>query len=636
MLKIFRALALGLALATSPALAANQAPTVMPLSGPMAFSVFLSTYLNPAIQAVLTCNWGPSAPTNGPSSSATAYQCWADTTTNPVLFKYYDGAQWVIFGSLNTTTHVWTPYLTGGTSGGVPYFASAGVMGSSGLLAVNGTMIGGGTGQPPATIAACTDDQIVFGRTSLAPLCRTVSGDLTFTAGVAAVGTNKITNAMMRQSGPLALIGRSANTTGNVADIQAAAASDAVMRESGSTIGFGTINTAGISNNAVTDAKLRAGGALTIMGRSANSGGNVADIAAVAGSDCVYRENASTLACGTLNTAGLANNAVTNAKAAQMAAWTFKANCTGSTANAQDCTIAGLTHDAAPASTFKVMLSNGSNAYVYATLAEAIGALASGVSSIDAKTGAFTTSNGITTVVNDIRLATIADHRMLANTSGSTAVPVATKLPYIARQSATFTTDATSTTETVYKIILTGAGGGSGGANGANAAAGGGGAGGTCIGTFSGVAASTSVTITAGAGGTAGGIGTAGATGSSSTIAATGMTTITATGGTGGSGTTTTVASGGVGGTCTTGTSVKSITGGSGLVGSPGSGGTLAGGLGGTGYWGGGATNSNAALSCNPIAGVAPGSGGTGACSTGLGGAVGAAGTAEVEWISVQ
>lgn len=87
----------------------------------------------------------------------------------------------------------------------------------------------------------------------------TLSGDVSGsgTAGITvAIGANKVTNAMIRQSGALAVVGRSANSTGNVADIQATAASDAVLRESGSVIGFGTIATGGIANLAVTNAKI--------------------------------------------------------------------------------------------------------------------------------------------------------------------------------------------------------------------------------------------------------------------------------------------------------------------------------------------------------------------------------------------
>jgi len=59
-----------------------------------------------------------------------------------------------------------------------------------------------------------------------------------------------------RQSAGLSVIGRSANTTGNVADITAANDAE-VLRRSGTTIGFGTVATAGIADDAVTYAKLQ-------------------------------------------------------------------------------------------------------------------------------------------------------------------------------------------------------------------------------------------------------------------------------------------------------------------------------------------------------------------------------------------
>jgi hypothetical protein len=263
--RILGALALGLSLFLQPALATEQASYVNPIAGPMPMSTFVGTYLNPALRAIATCHWGPSAPANGPSSLAATYQCWADTTTNPTVFKLYDGASWVAQGSLNTTTHAWTPYLTGGVSGGVAFFSATNIMGTSALLANHGFMVGGGAGAAPATIAACTDDQIAFGVSSSNPLCRTVTGDVTFATGVSAIGSNKVSNSMLRQSGALAVVGRSANSTGNVADIQATAAGDGVLRENGSTIGFGTVATGGIANNAVTLAKLATQAANTAL-----------------------------------------------------------------------------------------------------------------------------------------------------------------------------------------------------------------------------------------------------------------------------------------------------------------------------------------------------------------------------------
>jgi hypothetical protein len=91
--------------------------------------------------------------------------------------------------------------------------------------------------------------------------------------------TNSIGNTYIRQSAALSLVGRSANSTGNVADISATAATGAVLRESGSTIGFGTIATAGIADDAVTYAKLQNISAqYRILGRTTAGAGDAEEI----------------------------------------------------------------------------------------------------------------------------------------------------------------------------------------------------------------------------------------------------------------------------------------------------------------------------------------------------------------------
>lgn len=80
--------------------------------------------------------------------------------------------------------------------------------------------------------------------------------------------TGLVTSADLRDSGALSVIGRAANSLGVPADISATAASDAVLRESGGVIGFGTIATGGIANNAVTLAKLATQAANTILGNA--------------------------------------------------------------------------------------------------------------------------------------------------------------------------------------------------------------------------------------------------------------------------------------------------------------------------------------------------------------------------------
>lgn len=69
----------------------------------------------------------------------------------------------------------------------------------------------------------------------------TVSGDITIgSSGVTAIGTNKVTNSMFRQSSGLSVVGNFSNVTSNVADILTVSDGD-VLRRSGTTLGFGTI-----------------------------------------------------------------------------------------------------------------------------------------------------------------------------------------------------------------------------------------------------------------------------------------------------------------------------------------------------------------------------------------------------------
>jgi hypothetical protein len=228
------------------------------------------------------------------------------------------------------------------------------------------------------------------------------------TGGIAA---NAVTNAKIRQSGALAVVGRSANSTGDVADISAVAASDSVLRESGSTIGFGTIATGGIAANAVTDAKLRQGAARTVIGRSANSTGDVADIVASNASDAVLRESGGTIAFGTVATAGLAANAVTNAKIRQSGALAIIGRSANSTGDVADIS--------ASAASGAVLRESGST-IGFGTIATA------GIA-----------DNAVTLA----KLATQADYTWLGNISGASAVPTATALVYKTTTDPTLTSD---------------------------------------------------------------------------------------------------------------------------------------------------------------------------------------------------
>jgi hypothetical protein len=141
-----------------------------------------------------------------------------------------------------------------------------------------------------------TDGQLLVGQSAADPAPTSVTGDVTISAlGVTAIGTAKVTYAMMQNVAALSVIGRSANSSGVSAAISCVAASDAVLRESGSVLGCGTVATAGIANNAVTFAKFQQIAALSMFGNCTNG---TADGTAVAGiADQVLRVNGAGTSC---------------------------------------------------------------------------------------------------------------------------------------------------------------------------------------------------------------------------------------------------------------------------------------------------------------------------------------------------
>lgn len=107
------------------------------------------------------------------------------------------------------------------------------------------------------------------------------------------------------------------------------------------TVVDGSIATNDLANNAVSNAKFRQSAGLSIVGRSANSTGDVDDITAANDGE-VMRRSGTTIGFGTVATAGIAANAITNAKAAQMAANTIKGRITASTGDPEDLTAANV------------------------------------------------------------------------------------------------------------------------------------------------------------------------------------------------------------------------------------------------------------------------------------------------------
>ena len=92
-----------------------------------------------------------------------------------------------------------------------------------------------------------------------------LTGDVTGTTGsfngsanvsaATTIANNAVDNTKLRDSAALSVIGRSANSSGDPADI-AAATDGHVLRRSGTALGFGQIATGGITDAAVTTAKI--------------------------------------------------------------------------------------------------------------------------------------------------------------------------------------------------------------------------------------------------------------------------------------------------------------------------------------------------------------------------------------------
>lgn len=93
----------------------------------------------------------------------------------------------------------------------------------------------------------------------------------------ATITNNAVSDAKLRDSAALSVIGRSANSTGDPADI-AASVDGQVLRIAANTLSFGTVATAGIENDAVTYAKIQNVTDARLLGRSAGSAGDAQEI----------------------------------------------------------------------------------------------------------------------------------------------------------------------------------------------------------------------------------------------------------------------------------------------------------------------------------------------------------------------
>lgn len=103
------------------------------------------------------------------------------------------------------------------------------------------------------------------------------------------IGTGAVLKTHLEDCAARSVIGRAAGSAGAPADISAAV-DGYVLRRSGSTLGFGQVEEAGLQNGAVTNAKLRDSGPRSVIGRAASTTGDPADISASADGEVLQRK----------------------------------------------------------------------------------------------------------------------------------------------------------------------------------------------------------------------------------------------------------------------------------------------------------------------------------------------------------
>jgi hypothetical protein len=85
---------------------------------------------------------------------------------------------------------------------------------------------------------------------------RTINGTSFDGTANITLANDSVDNNQLRNSGALSVIGRSANSAGDPADISATAASGAVLRESGHVLGFGTLAPEAFADNTIAEGRL--------------------------------------------------------------------------------------------------------------------------------------------------------------------------------------------------------------------------------------------------------------------------------------------------------------------------------------------------------------------------------------------
>lgn len=194
------------------------------------------------------------------------------------------GAYWDLGVTFVESSHV-SPFLDADpvVLAFIPGVASSGAAvppGSIGPIAAD-TFLGNiTTSAAPAVavpLASIDSASVIYDATSHTFQRAALTGDVTAPqdGNATTIANDAVSNAKLRNSGALSVIGRSANSTGDPADIATTSGSGAVLRESGGVLGFGTLATAGLADASVTLAKQADLAQSRIIGRAEGAGTGV-------------------------------------------------------------------------------------------------------------------------------------------------------------------------------------------------------------------------------------------------------------------------------------------------------------------------------------------------------------------------
>jgi hypothetical protein len=189
-----------------------------------------------------------------------------------------------------------------------------------------------------SVIAVATDDA-VNNETEITLERAALTGDVTAAqnSNATTIANDAVTYAKLQNGAGFSVVGKATTGAGDNADIVAAA--DTVLRRSGTgDVAFGSLVTNNYANDSVTFAKMENGAGFSVVGKATTGAGDNANI--VAAADQVLRRSGSgDLGFGTLVTNNIGDDQVTNAKLANMAANTIKANATAGSADPADLAV---------------------------------------------------------------------------------------------------------------------------------------------------------------------------------------------------------------------------------------------------------------------------------------------------------